>query len=112
MLTLLHARNVAEGARTAFPQLSSEAVIAANPQVVLLADSGSTSGSQSLATVSARAGWSGIEAVRTGRVIAVDPNLANRPGPRVVDGFEAMARALYPDRFGTPTSTATTGTNR
>jgi iron complex transport system substrate-binding protein len=111
MLTLLHARNVADGAKTAFPQLSSEAVIAANPQVVLLADAGSTAGSQSLATVSARAGWSGIEAVRTGRVIAVDPNLGNRPGPRVVEGFEQMARALYPERFGAPTS-AVTGTSR
>ena len=112
MLTMLRARNVADGAKTAFPQLSSEAVIAANPQVVFLADSGSTSGSQSLATVSARAGWSGIDAVRSGRVIAVDPNLGNRPGPRVVDGFEQMARALYPDRFATPMPTATTGTSR
>ena len=112
MLTMLRARNVAEGAKTAFPQLSSEAVIAANPQVVLLADSGSTSGSQSLATVSARAGWSVIDAVKNGRVIGIDPNLGNRPGPRVVDGLEQMARALYPERFGTPTPTATAGMGR
>lgn len=100
MLTQLRARNVAQGARIAFPQLSSEAVIAADPQVILLADGGSRSGNQSAATVAARPGWGGMEAVRTGRIASINPDTVNRPGPRVVDGLEAMARALYPDRFG------------
>lgn len=96
MLTLLRARNVAQGARTAFPQLSAETVIAADPQVILLADAGARSGSQSAATVAARPGWSGIDAVRTRRIVVLDADTVNRPGPRIVDGFEAIARALYP----------------
>lgn len=95
MLTMLKARNIAEGATTQFPQLSSEAVIAANPEVVLLADHAF---GQNLETVSARPGWSGVAAVTNKRVHPIDPDTTNRPGPRLAQGIRAMGQALYPDR--------------
>lgn len=96
MLLALKARNVAAGATTPFPQLTAEAVIAANPDVVLLADAqfGATP-----ERVGARPGWSAIAAVQSGRLYAVDPDVMNRPGPRVADAIETLARLLYPDRF-------------
>lgn len=100
MLTALRTRNVAQGARTAFPQISAETVIAANPEVILLVDGGARSGGQSAATVSARPGWGGIDAVRNRRIVALEPDIVNRPGPRIVDGFEAIARAIYGERLG------------
>ena len=96
LLALLKAKNVAQGATTQFPQLSVEKVISANPQVVLLADGG-TSGGQSLETVKGRPGWSNLPAVKNGRVFAVDGNVYNRPGPRVVDALEQLVGILYPD---------------
>jgi len=96
LLTLLHASSVAEGATSAFPQLTAEAVIEANPELVLLADGEF----ESPETVCARPGWSAIAACQTGRVHAIDPDLTNRPGPRVVEGLEEIARLLYPERFG------------
>ena len=100
MLTTLRARNVAQGARTAFPQISAETVIAANPEVILLADAGARNGSQSIATVSVRPGWGGIDAVRNRRIVGLEADIVNRPGPRIVDGVEAIARAIYGDRLG------------
>ena len=97
MLTLLKARNVAAGAASPFPQLTAEAVIEADPEVVLLTDA---EFGESLETVAARPGWSGVRAVINGRVVALDPDIVNRPGPRIVEGIEEMARLLYPDRFG------------
>lgn len=96
MLTLVKARNVAEGSTTPFPQLSVETIIDANPDVILLADSGS-SGGQSLETVKARPGWAGIDAVMNGRVYPVDGNIFSRPGPRIVDALELLVGILYPD---------------
>ena len=96
MLTLLKARNVAEGAVSAFPQLTSEAVIDADPAVILLADAAFGA---SLETLRARPGWAGIAAVASGRVYPIDPDIASRPGPRIVEAIELIARALYPDRF-------------
>ena len=88
--------NIAADAAEMWPQLSAEAVVSANPDVILLADevAGVTP-----EQVAARPGWQGIAAVAQDRVVPIDPDLVARPGPRVVDGLEAVAAALHPDRF-------------
>lgn len=96
VITTLKGRNVAM-TRTPFPQISNEALIAADPEVVLLADAGAAKVDP--ATVGARPGWAGISAVRNGRVYVLDGDIASRPGPRIVDALEAIARAFYPDCF-------------
>lgn len=96
MLTALKARNIAQGAASPFPQLTAEAVIAAGPQVILLANHQYGGAPEQ---VKARPGWSSIPAVRDNRLHPVNPDLVNRPGPRIVEGLELMARLLYPDRF-------------
>ncbi len=88
--------NIAADAGEMWPQLSAEAVVSANPDVILLADE---AGGVTPEQVAARSGWQGIAAVEQGRVIVIDPDLVARPGPRVVDGLEAVAAALHPDRF-------------
>ncbi|MBI4337221.1 MAG: ABC transporter substrate-binding protein [Chloroflexi bacterium] len=100
LLKRLRANNIAKGATTPYPQLSPEAVVQADPQVILLADSSQFgSGAETPESVKARPGWGSISAVRQGRVYSINPDLTSRPGPRIVDGLEALARALYPDKF-------------
>ena len=96
LLTLAKARNIAAGAASSYPQLTAEAIIAAAPDVVLLADG---EWGESYETVCARPGWDAIPACLGGRVHPVDGDLTSRPGPRIVDGLEQIARLLYPDRF-------------
>ena len=97
ILTLLKAKNVATGAATDYPQLTAEAVISRDPQVIFLADA--TSAGQSLETLRKRPGWASISAVKEGKVYPVDPNIGNRPGPRIVQALEDIGRLLYPERF-------------
>ena len=85
VLTLAKARNIATGATSPFPQLTAEAAIAADPEVVLLADG---AWGESLETVCARPGWDATSACINERVHPVDGDLTSRPGPRVVDGLE------------------------
>ena len=48
-------------------------------------------------------GWNELPAVRRGEVWAVDAtSYFSRPGPRVVDGVEILARILHPEIFGAP----------
>jgi iron complex transport system substrate-binding protein len=48
-------------------------------------------------------GWSGMSAVRQGRVFAVDGNAYfNRSGPRLVDSLEILAHLFHPDLFPPP----------
>lgn len=85
--------NIAGEAGRPYPRLSAEAVIASDPEVILLADHPAGVG---IDDVKARPGWAGITAVRRGRVLEVDDvDVLNRPGPRVVDGLEFLVRALH-----------------
>jgi len=52
-------------------------------------------------------GWDDIPAVRRGRAYAMDGhNYVNRPGPRLVDTAEILARALHPEEFNPPPADA------
>lgn len=96
MLELLKAQNVASGAESPFPQLSVEAVLEADPEVILLSNA---EYGESFETVSTRPGWTNVSAVVNERVYPINPDIVNRPGPRIVDGLEEIAQALYPDIF-------------
>lgn len=84
--------------------LAAEDLVAADPELILL---GTASYDPSLAdpeaaldTVAARAGWADLAAVRDGRVVPyLDDIVTTRPGPRLIEGLEALARAIHPDRF-------------
>jgi cobalamin transport system substrate-binding protein len=86
-------RDIADAADTTgggYPQLSAEYIIQQNPQIIVLADTKCCQ--QTGATVAARPGWSTIAAVRHGRVVGVDDDVASRWGPRIVQFARAVAR--------------------
>ncbi|MCS6880879.1 MAG: cobalamin-binding protein [Oscillochloridaceae bacterium] len=78
-------------------------VVAFAPEVIVLAPCGfdlERARSEALATLPRRPGWDALPAVRAGRVFAVDANsYFSRPGPRVVDSLELLARLIHPDLF-------------
>ncbi len=79
-----------------------EEVVRAEPEVILLAPCGFDIGRtlSELPALSSRKEWSTLPAVRQGSVYATnDQAYYSRPGPRLVDGLEMMAKALHPDLF-------------
>jgi iron complex transport system substrate-binding protein len=54
----------------------------------------------SIEQVTGQPGIRDLSAVLEGRVAAVDPNLITRPGPRVVEGLEALAEAVHGQAAG------------
>jgi iron complex transport system substrate-binding protein len=92
-------KNIADGAgTTAYPQLSAEAIVAANPDFVFLADTKCCG--QTLATVAARPGFANIAAVKNGNVVALNDDVASRWGPRIVD-FAALVAGRLKAAAGT-----------
>ena len=87
-------QNIADqaNATTSYPQLSSELIVSANPDLIFLADTKCCGESQE--TVAVRDGWSGIAAVANGNVIAMDDDIASRWGPRIVDYLRAVVDAV------------------
>ena len=74
-----------------WPQYSPEAVIGAAPEVIVLPTF--SHGVENELPGPLRQ----TPAARDGRVVRVDADLVMRPGPRLVDGLEALARAIHPE---------------
>lgn len=87
-------QNIADTAEAGndYPQLSQEAIISANPQLVFLADTKCCQ--QDAKSVAARPGWNKIDAVAKGNVVELDDDVASRWGPRVVDLVKQVAAAV------------------
>ncbi len=91
--------HVVDAAQGDYPQIDPEYVVARDPEVILLMDApyGVTA-----EQVAARPGWSGLRAVRDGRVLELamaEVDALSRPGPRLVEAAWAIARLLHPGRF-------------
>ena len=43
--------------------------------------------------------WPGLSAVQQNRLRSIPSDLLNRPGPRIAEGLEALARAIHPEAF-------------
>jgi cobalamin transport system substrate-binding protein len=78
-------------AKSDYPEWSVDRLVKESPDVYLVA---SESGS-SPAAVAKRPGFRAIGAVAAGRIYLIDSDLVSRPGPRVVEGLEALARVLH-----------------
>ena len=89
-------RSVTSDVNEAWPRLSDEAALASLPEAVIML-SGESMGPGSNTRVAPALRNS--PAVRTGRLYSIDGELLTRPGPRLVDGLEQIARALHPDAF-------------
>jgi iron complex transport system substrate-binding protein len=78
-------------------QINLEEIVARDPEVIIFGQGPWVpTTSESL---SERVGWGAITAVASGAVYGIDTNWVDRPGPRLVDAFEAMARLIHPELF-------------
>jgi len=76
-----------------------EELVAVDPELILLGDA-TYDPTITPETVAQRQGWETMTAVDDGRVVVVSEDVViTRPGPRIVDGLEALARAIQPDAF-------------
>jgi iron complex transport system substrate-binding protein len=88
---------VRAGGRFALPgtaiiaQVSPEAILNANPDVLMWAGS-----DKDLKSLIAQPGWADLRAVRSGRAYAVNRTQLLIPGPRTIDGIEHLASLLHP----------------
>lgn len=84
--------NLAAPLRGHYPAISREAVLAGDPETILLTSEvvGSTS---ELTTLFPE--WSRLRAMRLGRIHRVDANIISRPGPRALQGLELLITLLH-----------------
>jgi iron complex transport system substrate-binding protein len=96
LITMAGGVNIGDALKSDYAQLSLEEILVQNPDIILLGDAayGMTPDK-----VKERTGWAEIKAVKGGKLLTFDDNLVSRPGPRMVDGLEQIARLLHPELF-------------
>jgi iron complex transport system substrate-binding protein len=101
MIELAGGINIVTDSAARYPQISEEALLQLNPDVILAPTSHAAS--LSLDDFRNKPGWSDLRAVRNGRIHLIDGDSVSRCGPRLVDALEAMAQALYSQQPAAPT---------
>lgn len=97
MITLAGAVNIAHEAGSEYPELTSEFIIASDPDVIVYTVGYMTT--TNATEISSREGWDQITAVTEAAIYSIDDNLMSRYGPRVVDGLEELAAIIHPELF-------------
>ena len=89
-------RSVTADVNESWPRLSDEAALASRPEAIIMLTRDSMGAG---ANTKVAAALKNSPAALSGRVYQIDGALLTRPGPRLVDGLEQMANALYPEAF-------------
>lgn len=96
MLQTIKAENIASD-QEGWIKIDQEEMIKRNPDVVI-----TTYGfyvKNPVEQVLSRTGWENVNAVKNKQVIDVDSDRVTRSGPRIVEGVEDLAKAIYPEVF-------------
>ncbi|MEQ8174722.1 MAG: cobalamin-binding protein [Syntrophomonadaceae bacterium] len=85
--------------REDYPTISDEFIIEKNPDIMVHSYGTGMNNTPTREVILGRKGWQGVNFIKNQRIMGVDSNLITRPGPRLVDAIEQLARGFYPDRF-------------
>ena len=86
-----YGESVTANVETAYPKLSKETALALNPDAIILSNSDDNKEPNEV--------FKNSPAVKNGRGYKVNADLLSRPGPRLVDALEQIARDLHPEKF-------------
>ncbi|HSI89225.1 MAG TPA: cobalamin-binding protein [Pyrinomonadaceae bacterium] len=81
--------SVTAAVSSGYPVLSKETALAYDPDIIVLSDSSDNREPNAV--------FAGSRAVGAGRVVRIDPDAISRPGPRLVDAIETLAKEF--DRY-------------
>ena len=96
LIGLAGGKNAGDGLKGDFTQMSLESLLIKDPDLIILGDSNY---GVDLQQVASRPGWDTLSAVKSGQVFPFNDDLVSRPGPRLVDGLEALAQLIHPEAF-------------
>lgn len=98
--------NIFSSLQSQYPLVSEEAIIAANPDVIILPDSNGISPSQ----VEQRPGWNTISAVKNKKIYTINADIISRPGPRITLALKQVEQILCDNSIPAPQTSAPTQT--
>ena len=98
LITQAHGINIAADTNQQWPRLSLEVAVAKQPEVIIDGSMGSEEKDETQ-LFGVWQNFPELPAVRNGRLYGRRSYTLLRPGPRLAEGFEEIARLIHPERF-------------
>ena len=93
--------NIGGAMSSTYPRLALEEALSRDPEILVF-PVGTAEGIPLEEQAQWRR-WTTLSAVKADRLVSVPSVLVDRPGPRLVDGLESLARAIHPEAFSVET---------
>ena len=88
LITRAGGESVTKDLPTPYPKISRETALASNPDAIILSESANNLAPNEV--------FKNSNAVKNGKVFKISADMISRPGPRLVDGLEQIAKDLHP----------------
>ncbi|MGK0576136.1 heme/hemin ABC transporter substrate-binding protein [Macrococcus capreoli] len=95
LLNQLGAQNIFSGVE-GYQAVSAEAIVKKNPDIII--STSEMPEKELIKVVKSRNGFSDVNAVKHNQIFAVDPDTVSRPGPRIAQGMEAIAKVILNEK--------------
>jgi iron complex transport system substrate-binding protein len=97
VINLAGGANIASQTAVPYPHLNMEAVLKEDPEIIIFPIGNAEGIPPTEQQEWLR--WTSLSAVKQGRLHQISADVLNRPGPRIVEGLEALARIIHPEAF-------------
>lgn len=94
LIELAGGRNVFSQVKTRYPRLGIEAVIREKPEMIIVTSMEGTEDFSKARQFWRR--WPAMPAVKNDRIFRIDPDIINRPAPRIIDALEILSDLFHP----------------
>lgn len=91
LIEIAGGKNIFAGVAEPYPVVSEEAVISAEPQVIIVPDTMKDACEE----VKARKNWKSVPAVQYDRIYAFDADMISRPGPRIAEAARLIGETIH-----------------
>ena len=99
LITMAGGENIAAKAQGAWVQFSLEQIVSSDPEVIIIQTMTGGIPTVSKEGLEEHPVWGEMTAVKQGKICFINGDLVSRPGPRIVQGLEEMAKIIYPELF-------------
>ncbi len=96
LIQLANGDNIAKDAKGEYPLYDIEQLIERDPEVYLTS---ADMPEKTIESIKARPGYSEITAIKEEQIYILDANVTSRPGPRIMEALELVAKAIHPEVF-------------
>jgi len=99
LIAMAGGENIVAETPGAWVQFSLEQIVSSDPEIIVIQTMTGGIPTVSKEELEEHPVWGKLTAVKQGRICFIDGDLVSRPGPRIVQGLEEVAKIIHPELF-------------